>query len=308
MTTPASEQLAWEARRGPFAAAAAVLSAVLFLGGNVYLSVAVGQQPRGIDQQLAVLDRESTDYLLAALLLGGAYLLLGVTLAFLYKAVKHRRPQLPTAAFALTVFGAIVAPAGAVVTQIAAQDLAAEFLKSGPRTVARANDLRRDSTALQTVSGFGFAANLALGLAMVLICLNALRTGLLSRFMGALGVGIGILLAVPLIGSRLVPLLFLFWLGALAAVLLNRWPGGRGPAWETGEATPWPSVAEQNAALERRRAALDRDGDPDAATEDDREKLVGADDGSATTGPDVESGDGARAAPSRAKRKRGRRR
>lgn len=308
MTTSASEQLAWEARRRPFAAAAAVLAAVLFFGGNIYLSAAVGRQPRGVDQQLAVLDRESTDYLIAALLLAGAYLLLGITLAFLYRATKYRRPQLPTAAFALTVFGAIAAPAVAVVTQIAAQDLAAEFLKSGPRTVARANDLRRDSTALQIVSGFGFAANLALGLAMVLICLNALRTGLLSRFMGALGVGIGILLAVPLIGTRLVPLLFLFWLGALAALLLNRWPRGRGPAWETGQATPWPSVAEQNAALERRRAALDRGGDPDSAVEEDREKLVGADDAPATAGPDVESGDGARAAPSRAKRKRGRRR
>jgi len=308
MTTPASEQLAWEARRGPFAAAAAVLAAVLFFGGNIYLSAAVGRQPRGVDQQLAVLDRESTDYLIAALLLAGAYLLLGITLAFLYRATKYRRPQLPTAAFALTVFGAIAAPAVAVVTQFAAQDLAAEFLKSGPRTVARANDLRRDSTALQIVSGFGFAANLALGLAMVLICLNALRTGLLSRFMGALGVGIGILLAVPLIGTRLVPLLFLFWLGALAALLLNRWPRGRGPAWETGQATPWPSVAEQNAALERRRAALDRGGDPDSAAEEDREKLVGADDAPATAGPDAESGDGARAAPSRAKRKRGRRR
>ncbi len=307
MTDAASDQLAWEARRRPFAAGAAVLAALLFFGGNVYLSAAVGQQPRGIGQQLAVLDRESTDYLVAAMLLAGAYLLLGLTLAFLYRAIKHRRPQLPTAALALTVFGAVVAPVVAVVTQVAAQDLAAEFLASGPRTAARANDLRRDSTALQIVSGFGFAANLALGVAMVLICLNALRSGLLSRFMGALGVGIGILLAVPLIGNRLVPLLFLFWLGALAAVLLDRWPGGRGRAWDTGEATPWPSMAEQNAALKRRREALDRDGDPDS-TEEDRETYAGADDAPKTTGADVQSGNGARAAPSRAKRKRGRRR
>src|SRR5215210_3771023 len=183
MTGAASDQLAWERSRSPLAAGAAVLAALLFVGGNIYLSVAVGQQPRGIGPQLAVLERESTDYLLAALLLAGAYLLLGVTLAFLYQAVKHRRPQLPTAAFALTVFGAIVAPVAAVVTQVAAQDIAAEFLASGPRTMARANDLRRESTALQVVGGLGFAANLALGMAMVFICLNALRSGLLSRFM-----------------------------------------------------------------------------------------------------------------------------
>jgi hypothetical protein len=36
----------------------------------------------------------------------------------------------------------------------------------------------------------------------------------------------------------------MFWLGALGALFLGRWPGGRGPAWETGEAVPWPTMAE----------------------------------------------------------------
>jgi len=40
-----------------------------------------------------------------------------------------------------------------------------------------------------------------------------------------------------------------FWLGALGALLVGRWPGGRGPAWETGEADPWPSSAERRAEL-----------------------------------------------------------
>jgi hypothetical protein len=32
-------------------------------------------------------------------------------------------------------------------------------------------------------------------------------------------------------------------------LFLGRWPGaaGRGPAWETGEAIPWPSAAERRA-------------------------------------------------------------
>lgn len=308
MTGAASDQLAWEARRRSLAAAAAVLAALLFFGGNIYLSLAVGQQPRGRVQQLVALEREPTDYLIAALLLAAASLLLGVTLAFLYRAVKHRRPQLPTAALALTVFGAVVAPVVAVVSHVALQDLAAEFLASGPPTAARANDLGRDSTALQVSSGLGFAANLALGIAMVFICLNALRTGLLSRFMGVLGVVIGVLRAVPVIGSQLVPLLFLFWLIALAAVLLDRWPGGRGPAWETGQATPWPTMAEQNAELERRRGALDLSGDPEGTTEGDREEYAGGDGAPTTTRPDAASGNGARPASSRAKRKRGRRR
>ena len=39
----------------------------------------------------------------------------------------------------------------------------------------------------------------------------------------------------------------LFWVMALGFLFLNRWPGGRGPAWETGEPIPWPSAAERRA-------------------------------------------------------------
>jgi hypothetical protein len=36
-----------------------------------------------------------------------------------------------------------------------------------------------------------------------------------------------------------------FWLGAVGALYLGNWPGGRGPAWETGHADPWPTAAER---------------------------------------------------------------
>ena len=43
---------------------------------------------------------------------------------------------------------------------------------------------------------------------------------------------------------RCVPVIIqAFWLGALGLLFLGNWPGGRGPAWETGEADPWPSAA-----------------------------------------------------------------
>jgi hypothetical protein len=58
--------------------------------------------------------------------------------------------------------------------------------------------------------------------------------------MGIIGIVTGALLVLPL--SPL-PVVQIFWLGALAALFLGRWPGGRGPAWETGEAVPWPSAA-----------------------------------------------------------------
>jgi hypothetical protein len=53
-----------------------------------------------------------------------------------------------------------------------------------------------------------------------------------------LGIILGALFVLPLIAS---PIIQLFWLIALGALYLNLWPGGRGPAWESGEAEPWPS-------------------------------------------------------------------
>ena len=87
----------------------------------------------------------------------------------------------------------------------------------------------------------GFAGTLALAFSYVIIALNAMRAGLLSRFMGVLGIGVGALIVLPLLPQGL-PIVQMFWLGALGLLFLGRWSGGRGPAWETGTAVPWPAA------------------------------------------------------------------
>ena len=78
----------------------------------------------------------------------------------------------------------------------------------------------------------------------VMLPLRARRAGLLSQFMGILGVIAGALMVL-----RLMPLVpeitQAFWLGAIGALYLGNWPGGRGPAWESGEPEPWPSAAQR---------------------------------------------------------------
>ena len=76
--------------------------------------------------------------------------------------------------------------------------------------------------------------------------LRARRVGLLSPFMGVLGAIAGALIVFPLAGISTI--VQAFWLGALGALFLGRWPGGRGPAWETGEAEPWPTAAQRRGA------------------------------------------------------------
>jgi hypothetical protein len=66
-----------------------------------------------------------------------------------------------------------------------------------------------------------------------------------------------------------VQILQLFWFAALGMLFLDRWPGGRGPAWQTGEAIPWPGAAEQREEIERRRA--EREGLIEAPPEPEAE-------------------------------------
>jgi len=108
----------------------------------------------------------------------------------------------------------------------------------------------------------GFAGTLAIAFAYVIIALNAMRAGLLSRFMGVLGIGVGVLIVLPLLPQGL-PIVQMFWLGALGLLVLGRWGGGRGPAWETGTAEPWPTAAD------RQRAEPPTDPEPEPDEDDE---------------------------------------
>jgi hypothetical protein len=79
-----------------------------------------------------------------------------------------------------------------------------------------------------------------------MVSLNAMRAGLLSRFMGIIGVIVGVLLVLPILP---LPILQIFWLGAIGLLILGPWPQGRGPAWDTGEPIPWPTAQDRRDAL-----------------------------------------------------------
>jgi hypothetical protein len=85
----------------------------------------------------------------------------------------------------------------------------------------------------------GQLSALLLAVAFVLISLSAMRVGLLTRFMGYLGIFTGVLVLFP-IGSP-VPVVEGFWLFAVAYLFSGRWPTGVPPAWRSGRAEPWPS-------------------------------------------------------------------
>ena len=322
MADAESEQLAWEARAGRLAAGAAGLALTLFVGGSIYGLTAIARRQPRTTGDLALIGRDPLDFILPAVIAGVAFVLFGVVLGFLYRVTKSRRPQLPAAALALLVFGAIVAGATLIAQRIDIANAAEPLRATRANADSPVRDQLRGRETLQVILGLNLGSYLALGLATVMISVSAMRAGLFSRFLGVLGVVAALSLVLPLIPLQI---LFMFWLGALAALFLDRWPGGRGPAWETGEAIPWPTMAQRNAEIDRRRAAADVGETADDDTDADRPEAPAASQPPSSPAPAASAespnagenengasaqrpGDGGPPAELRPKRKRGRRR
>ena len=100
-----------------------------------------------------------------------------------------------------------------------------------------ANDLLDNSSVLQVGSLLRFVGLLSLVFALIYIPLWCMRTGLLTRFWAMLGLALGIsLLLVPVGIFGLV-----LWFAVIGLMLAGWWPTPLPPAWDAGEAIPWPS-------------------------------------------------------------------
>ena len=102
------------------------------------------------------------------------------------------------------------------------------------------------SVGHQVVEYLDLLAGLALAAGMIGTMVNALRVGLLPRWMSYLGSFTAVLIFAPIGGAELevVPALWMVMMGIL---YLGKWPNGEPPAWGAGEARPWPSQSQMRA-------------------------------------------------------------
>lgn len=98
-----------------------------------------------------------------------------------------------------------------------------------------------DASTRGLATGFGFGGRIGLAVALLYTCLHAMRAGLLTRFWGSLGMALGVAALLLLVQFTLIFFIY------LALLLIGKLPGGRPPAWEAGEAIPWPTPGEQAA-------------------------------------------------------------
>jgi len=184
---------------------------------------------------------------LAAVAIGALTLIL----LFLFSAARFRRPTTWPPSRILVLAGGVAVALASVAHEVVYAIETHNFAVGHDFTRRAVDDALTKGTANQIVAYLSLLAGLALVVGMIVVLLNSLRTGLLPRWMGILGMFSGLLILLPNVGATL-QLIPAFWLVMMGILLGGRWMGGDPPAWEAGEARPWPSRAQMQA---ERRAA-----------------------------------------------------
>lgn len=270
------DHLAWEARQRTSAAVAAAVAGLLTFVGTVWRGLALGDLPRtglvesigraaepgriGTLESLKVrtfeyYDDHAISALLSSLLVAIGYIALGWALTYLAVATRARRPSFRSWLVYLPLIAATIQALATVLSSFATNLAVGDFL-DGPRTVDAARDVGTGGLNV-FASLLGLPGALGLALALIMISLNAMGVGLLTRFVGVLGIITGVLVFLPIGGP--LPVVQSFWLIVLALLYIGRLPNGQPPAWRTGNAEPWPSSAQVRE--QRQRAAAERRGE-----------------------------------------------
>ena len=187
-----------------------------------------------------LIDNIQTD-VISQLLTGAGIVLFGGVMLFLARATQVRSSSLPRIAPLLPLLGGIVFAAGLVIYALGTGEHFKKLLAARTVDGIQSAEAAQLLVAGQTVKLIG---GLVLAVGVVLICLHAMRAGLLTRFLGVLGILVGAIIAfTTFMGAGSSPVM-IFWLFALSLLIGGRWPGGDPPAWRSGTAVPWPSSAE----------------------------------------------------------------
>ena len=231
------ERLAYEARvRNRQVALAAAAGILLILGVAIQLGgphVNVSEKTLGLVTE----HKRFTRDLLGSVATALSLLAVAATLYYLWGAAMAREPNLrPKFMGWIAVAGGVIEGIAVIVYVVAFGSAANDFVSHGSQTFPEANALLgRASLLIPQIANY--LGLFLVAIALVMVSLNAMRVGLLTRFLGYLGIIGGVLTIIPLVP---IPIVEAYWLLAVAYLLSGRWPSGVPPAWASGRAEPWP--------------------------------------------------------------------
>ena len=169
--------------------------------------------------------------------------ILTLVLLLLADATIFRRPESFKPMRPLIMAGGI----GVAVVTIAHQVVSAvethKFAVGSNHTNSAVERALTTGTATALVDYLALIAGLVLAVGMIGLMINALRTGLLVRWLAFLGMFTGILIVLPIGGAEL-QIVPAFWMVMMGILYAGKWPNGEPPAWAAGAAIPWPSRAQ----------------------------------------------------------------
>jgi hypothetical protein len=264
----ADEQLLYEARVRQRQAAVALAAGVLLVLASVLQLTGPHTKVNELTLDLIAANKRFPLDLITSVINGLGSVALAGTLVFLFSAARARNPQLQSFWRIVAMVGGVVAGIAGVAYSILIAIKANQFVTTGSQTYEQAHTVT-NSTGILILQLVGQLAALMLAVTFVIVSLNAMRVGLLTRFLGYLGIFGGVLVLFQITP---VPIVQAYWLVALAYLFSGRWPTGVPPAWSSGRAEPWPS----SASLRQQRAGGLRGGGRPQPTATPAAETVGA--------------------------------
>jgi hypothetical protein len=218
---------------------------VLAALAGVFVMLAVliqigGPQPKVTEDtlKLVVEHQRFTRDLIASIISAIGLLALAWTLWYLWGCTRFRDPAVkPSFIGGLAVAGCVLSAVSVVAFVIAYGTQAHDFVSHGSQTYPQANALLSKTVIVVPQILIDLSA-LLIAVGLVMVSLSAMRVGLLTRFLGYVGIIAGVFTIIPLVP---IPIVEAYWLLALAYLFSGRWPGAVPPAWSTGRAERWPA-------------------------------------------------------------------
>ncbi len=238
--------------RPPFAVISAVAGALLLLAAILQQYVGTHVKVQEVTLALVTENKRSGVDILAGIIEAIGSLAIAATLVFLLDASRLRNPRVASFVRILAVLGALLASVYSIGYSLEFSHKAHQFVSTGAQTYMQAHQLTA-SGPLVILQLLGLVGALLIAISIVMASLQAMRVGLLTRFMGYVGMFAG---ALVLFQFTPLPVVETFWFLGLAVLFLGRWPSGTPKAWETGQAEAWQSP--QAGRDQRVRAARDR--------------------------------------------------
>jgi hypothetical protein len=263
--TLSTAELAEERRSGRIAGAVTIAAGVLIGVGTFWSLILDHDRPGGKAESLRFFHDHASGQVGASIASAVGFLALIGAVVYLQRVTKARNPELPIVTLVLGIFGCVALAAGTVGQAVALQSQASDFVTQHFSTAHAADEAAKDAmkeTWPVITLICALAGTVALAFWFVLGSLYAMRVGLLTRFIGVLGIIIG-----PGFVFGFAPPVMVFWLIAVGILFLGQWPRGRPPAWESGEARPWPGrdqIEEELPAEPLESAGGSRNGEVDA--------------------------------------------